>query len=203
MLYVLLVLKFNSELCYRDFVAQLHHRPLLPQRVGFSRPPSYSTLQQALTGIGPQLFHEMYSLIARRWPPPRHIAVCIERTLRRCFMALHAVVYADTLTFVAVTVRTRPSGIAKEFIPLLERVRHRSLEYVHADGALPFQEERVVCPRHRRTPGRQAGEVPKREGPGGTVATGSRSWSTGVTRRGGETPMAARAGASWRPPSGR
>jgi len=94
------------------------------------------------------------------------LSVCIERTLRRCFTALHAVVDADTFMFLAVTVRTRPSGIAKEFIPLLERGRHRSLEYVYADRALPFQEERVVCPRHRRMPGRQAGEVPRREGLG-------------------------------------
>jgi len=45
---VLLVLMFQSGLCHRDFVAQLHHRPLLLHRLGLSRPPGYSTLQQAL-----------------------------------------------------------------------------------------------------------------------------------------------------------
>jgi len=101
----------------------------------------------------------------------------------------------------AVTVRTRLGDDVKEFILLLERVRHRSLEYVHADRAY-----------HSRTGVRYVHDMgacweikPERYLSGrvqGIVATGSRSWSTGVTRRGGETPMAARAGASWRRPLG-
>ena len=74
-LFVLLGLKFDSGLSYRDFVARLSLSPLLLQRLGLERPPSYSILQKALKRPDTRLLHRMYRLLARKRPPPRDITV--------------------------------------------------------------------------------------------------------------------------------
>ncbi|MHA1216989.1 MAG: IS5 family transposase [Candidatus Thorarchaeota archaeon] len=157
---VLLALKSESQLSYRDFVAQLLHRPLLLRRLGLPRPPSYSTLQQALRRIDPEVLHRMCATIAHRRPPPRCVAVDstgfshpsggewlevrMERRRRRRFTALHAVIDTESLMFLAVRVRTRPGGDARELIPLLRRIRHDALEYVYADRAY-HSRENIQC----------------------------------------------------------
>ncbi len=150
-LFVLLGLKFDSGLGYRTFVAQLSFTPLLLERLGLKKPPSYSILQQALKRLDTQLLHRMYRLLPRKRPPPRNIAVDstgfshstggewmslrFRKTLKRCFTALHADVDTDTLMVHAVRVRARPGGDAKELISLLKRVVHRFLEYIYGDKA--------------------------------------------------------------------
>jgi transposase len=150
-LFVLLGLKFNSGLGYRTFVAQLNFNPQLLERLGLSRAPSYSILQQALKRLDPQLLHRMYRLIARKRSPPKKLAVDstgfshssggewmslrFKKTLKRRFTAFHAAVDTDTLMVHAVRVKARPGGDAKELVPLLERVPHQCLEVVYSDKA--------------------------------------------------------------------
>jgi len=150
-LFVLLGLKFDSGLSYRNFVAQLSFTPLLLERLGLERPPSYSILQQALKKLDTRLLHRMYRLLARKRPPPRNLAVDstgfshstggawmslrFKKTLKRRFTALHAAVDTDTLMIHAVKVKARPGGDAKELISLVKRVIHRFLKYVYGDKA--------------------------------------------------------------------
>ena len=68
----------------------------------------------------------------------------MERRRRRRFTALHAVIDTETLMFLAVRVRTRPGGDARELIPLLRRIRHDALEYVYADRAY-HSRENIQC----------------------------------------------------------
>ena len=148
---VLLVLKFDSGLSYRNFVAQLSFTPVLLERLGLERPPSYSILQQALKRVSPTLQHQMVSLLARKRPPPENVAVDstgfshstggewmrlrFKKTLKRRFTALHAAVDTDSLLIHSVRVRARPGGDAKEMIPLLKRIAHECLENVYGDKA--------------------------------------------------------------------
>jgi transposase len=150
-LFVLLGLKFDSGLGYRTFVAQLTFNPSLLERLGLSRVPSYSILQQALKRLDTHLLHRMYQLIARKRPPPTNIAVDatgfshstggewmslrFKKTRKRRFTALHAAVDTDTLMVHAAQVRARPGGDAKELIPLLKRVPPQGLEHVYGDKA--------------------------------------------------------------------
>lgn len=150
-IFVLLGLKFDSGLSYRTFVAQLDFTPLLLERLGLKRPPSYSILQQSLKRVSSTLQHRMISLLASKRPPPKNIAVDstgfshstggewmslrFKKTLKRRFTALHAAVDTDTLMVHAVRVRARPGGDAKELIGLLKRVVHQFLEYVYGDKA--------------------------------------------------------------------
>ncbi|MHA1654195.1 MAG: transposase [Candidatus Thorarchaeota archaeon] len=74
------------------------------------------------------------------------LSVRMERTRKRRFTALHAVVDTGALMFLAVIVRTHPGGDTKEFIPLLEGLRHQSLEYVYTDRAYHFRKNvQYVC----------------------------------------------------------
>lgn len=150
-LFVLLGLKFDSGLGYRTFVSQLAFNPLLLEGLGLAKPPSYSILQQALKRIDPQLLHRMVSLLARKKPPPRKVAVDstgfshssggdwklfkFRMTQKRRFSALHAAVDTNTLMVHAVRVRARPGGDAKEMIGLLRRVPQQGLENVYGDKA--------------------------------------------------------------------
>ncbi|MHA1787039.1 MAG: IS5 family transposase, partial [Candidatus Thorarchaeota archaeon] len=124
---------------------------LLLQRLGLARPPSYSILQQALKRLDTHLLHRMYQLLARKKPPPKNVAVDstgfshstggawmslrFKKTLKRCFTALHAAVDTDTLMILAVRVRARPGGDAKELVGLLKRVVQRLIQYVYGDKA--------------------------------------------------------------------
>ncbi|MFO7837788.1 MAG: hypothetical protein R6V83_14185 [Candidatus Thorarchaeota archaeon] len=47
-LFVLLGLKFDSGLSYREFIAFVNFNPILLDKLKLTRAPSYSTLQQAL-----------------------------------------------------------------------------------------------------------------------------------------------------------
>jgi transposase len=150
-LFVLLGLKFDSGLGYRTFVAQLTFNPLLLKRLGLSRAPSYSILQQSLKRLDTQLLHRLYRLIARKRPPPTNIAVDstgfshssggewmslrFKKTLKCRFTALHAAVDTNTLMVHAVRVKGRPGGDAKELVPLLKRVPQQGLENVYGDKA--------------------------------------------------------------------
>jgi transposase len=159
-LFVLLGLKFDSGLSYRTFVAQLSFNPHLLERLGLSRAPSYSILQQALKRVSPQLQHRMVKLLASKRPPPKNVAVDstgfshssggewmrlrFKKTLKRRFTALHAAVDTDTLMVHAVRIRARPGGDAKELIGLLKRVVHRCLENVYGDKAY-ISRKNVQC----------------------------------------------------------
>ncbi|MDF1539190.1 MAG: IS5 family transposase, partial [Candidatus Thorarchaeota archaeon] len=125
--------------------------PLLLERLGLARAPSYSILQQTLKRLDTQPLHRMYHLLARKRPPPSNIAVDstgfshstggewmslrFKRTLKRRFTALRAAVDTDTLMIHSVRVRARPGGDAKEMVPLLKRVPHQSLVTVYGDKA--------------------------------------------------------------------
>ncbi|MHA1423761.1 MAG: transposase, partial [Candidatus Thorarchaeota archaeon] len=96
-LFVLLGLKFDSGLGYRDFVAYVNFNPFLLNRLGIDRTPHFSLLQKAVTRLDSQLIidrtphfsllqkavtrldsqliHRMQELLARKRPPPKNIAV--------------------------------------------------------------------------------------------------------------------------------
>jgi len=67
-LFVLLGLKFDSGLGYRDFVASLTFNPQLLHHLGLTRAPSYSLLHKALKRLDTHLLHQMYQLLARKKP---------------------------------------------------------------------------------------------------------------------------------------
>lgn len=150
-LFVLLGLRVDSGLGYRTFVAQLNITPLLLEKLGFSRAPSYSILYQALKRLDNQLLHRLHWLIARRRSPPTTIAVDStgfpyttgdewmslrsKKTWKRRFTALHAAVDTDTLLVHAVRLRARPGGDARELVPLLKRVPQQSLDVIYGDKA--------------------------------------------------------------------
>ncbi|MFQ5906271.1 MAG: IS5 family transposase [bacterium] len=150
-LFVLLALKFDSGLGYRDSVAQVDFNPYLLHRLGLERAPSYSLLQKALTRIDTKLLHRMYKLLARKKPPPQHVAVDssgfshstggewvsvrLQKSRRRRFHALHNAVDTDTLMIHATRVRTRPGGDPRFMIPLVKRIVKRDLETVYCDKA--------------------------------------------------------------------
>jgi transposase len=159
-LFVLLGLKFDAGLSYRSFVAQLSSNPQLLQRLGLERAPSYSILQQALRRLDTQLLHRMYQLLARRRPPPRHVAVDatgfshttegewqtvrFRKTRRRRFTALHAAVDTDSLMVHAVRVKARPGGDARHLVALLGRVDGSQLATVYGDRAY-ISRQNVQC----------------------------------------------------------
>jgi transposase len=150
-LFVLLGLKFDSGLGYRDLVAQVDFNPSLLRRLALHRAPSYSLLQKALMRIDTRLLHRMYRLLARRRPPPRAVAVDasgfshstggewvsvrLRKTRRRRFHALHNAVDTDTLMIQASRVRSRPGGDSMFMIPLMRRVSTEDLETVYCDRA--------------------------------------------------------------------
>jgi hypothetical protein len=74
-LFVLLGLKFDSGLGYRDFVAFVDFNPKLLHHLGLMRAPSYSLLHRALKRLDTLLLHQMYQLLARKRPPPHRVAV--------------------------------------------------------------------------------------------------------------------------------
>ena len=74
-LFVLLGLKFDTGLGYRDFIASLDFNPALLQRLGLSHTPHFSLLQKALKRLDTQLLHRMYQLVACKKPPPKRVAV--------------------------------------------------------------------------------------------------------------------------------
>ena len=150
-LFVLLGLKFDTRLSYRDFVAFVDFNPYLSQRLGLDRTPSYSSLHKALKRIDTQLLHRMYELLARKRPPPENLAVDssgfshstggewfsvrFKKTRRRRFHALHNAVDTDTLLIHATRVRGKPGGDPRFMVPLVRRVSKSSLETVYGDKA--------------------------------------------------------------------
>ena len=150
-LFVLLGLKFDSGLGYRDFVAKVDFDPQLLHHLGLMRAPSYSLLHKALKRLDTHLLHQMYELLARKRPPPTTIAVDatgfshstggewmslrFKKTLKRRFHALHNAVDTDTLMINATRVTARPGGDAKHMIALVKRVPHQDLETVYGDRA--------------------------------------------------------------------
>ncbi len=146
---VLLVLKFDSGLGYRDFVAYVNFNPYLLERLGIDRAPSHTLLHSALKRLNTRLLHQMYEMIPRRLPPPRSIAVDssgfshstggewmsvrFKKTRRRRFHALHNAVDTDTLMINASYVRPRPGGDAKHMVALVRRVQSSELETVYGD----------------------------------------------------------------------
>ena len=105
-LFILLGLKFDSGLGYRDFVALIYFNPSLLERLGLDRAPSRSRLHSALKRLDTQLLHSMYELLARKRPFPKRVAVDssgfshssggewmslrFKKTLKRRFHALSA-----------------------------------------------------------------------------------------------------------------
>ncbi|MHA1636366.1 MAG: IS5 family transposase [Candidatus Thorarchaeota archaeon] len=150
-LFVLLGLKFDSGLGYRDFVASLTFNPQLLHHLGLTRAPSYSLLHKALKRLDTHLLHQMYQLLARKKPPPKRIAVDssgfshstggewmslrFKKTLKRRFHALHNAVNTDTLMVTASCVRARPGGDARHLIALVRRGATSELETVYGDKA--------------------------------------------------------------------
>jgi len=150
-LFVLLALKFDSGLGYRDFVAQVDFNPQLLQRLDLDRTPSYSFLQKALTRIDTHLLHRMNRLLTCKRPPPHHVAVDssgfshstrgewvsvrLRKSRRRRFHALYNSVDTDTLMINATRVRTRPGGDPRIIVPLIRRVSKKDLETVYCDKA--------------------------------------------------------------------
>ena len=150
-LFVLLGLKFDSGLGYRDFVAHLDFNPSLLERLGLARAPSRSLLHSALQRLDTHLLHQMYQLLARKRPPPKRVAVDasgfshssggewmsfrFKKTLKRRFHALHAAVDTDTLLIHGSRVTTRPGGDAKHMIALVRKVKSSQLEVVYGDKA--------------------------------------------------------------------
>jgi transposase len=150
-LFVLLGLKFDSGLGYRDFVALVNFNPALLERLGLERAPSRSLLHLALKRLDTHLLHQLYQLVARKRPPPQNIAVDssgfshstggewmavrFKKTLKRRFHALHSAVDTDTLMITASRVRAKPGGDARCMAPLLGRVPTSHLETVYGDKA--------------------------------------------------------------------
>ncbi len=150
-LFVLLGLKFDTRLSYRDFVAFVGFNPYLSQRLGLDRTPSYSSLHKALKRIDTQLLHRMYELLAKKRPPPENLAmdssgfshstggewvlVRFKKTRRRRFHALHNAVDTDTLLVHATRVRNRPGGDPRFMVPLVRRVSKDNLATVYGDKA--------------------------------------------------------------------
>ncbi len=150
-LFVLLGLKFDSGLGYRDFVASINFNPSLLNRLSLSRAPSHTLLNSAMTRLDTQLIHRMQELLARKGPPPRKLAVDaagfshssggewmsfrFKKTLKRRFHALHNVVDTDTLMINASRVCERPGGDARHLIALVRRVDLSRLETVYGDKA--------------------------------------------------------------------
>jgi len=148
-LFVLLGLKFDTGLSYREFVAFINFNPLLLEKLKLTRTPSYSTLQQALKKLDTQLLHQMYRLLARRRPPPRAVAVDasgfshttggewasvrFKTTRRRRFHGLHNAVDTDTLMITASGVRACPGGDAQHLVALVGRTNPTDLEVVYGD----------------------------------------------------------------------
>jgi transposase len=150
-LFVLLGVKFAIDITYRDLVSLLDHMPLLLQRLGLARPPSYSTLHKALRRIDTRHLHRMYRLLARRRPAPSDVAAdCtgishdsgglwmdfrMERRRIRHFHGLHAIVDTVSLMILSVSVRMRPGGEARQLRPMLRHVSKRSLRRCLMDRA--------------------------------------------------------------------
>jgi transposase len=159
-LFVLLGLKLDSGLGYRDFVAYVTFNPSLLDMVGVSRVPHFSLLQKAVTRLDTQLLHSMYELLARKRPPPRRIAVDstgfshstggewmslrFKKTLKRRFHALHNAVDTDTLMVNASRVCARPGGDVKHMTALVRRVPPSELEVVYGDKAY-ISRKNVQC----------------------------------------------------------
>jgi transposase len=138
-LFVLLGLKFDTGLSYRDFIAFVDFNPYLSRRLGLDRTPDT------------QLLHRMYELLARKRPPPENLAVDssgfshstggewfsvrLRKTRRRRFHALHNAVDTDTLLIHATRVRGKPGGDPRFMVPLVKRVSKSSLETVYGDKA--------------------------------------------------------------------
>ncbi|MDF1539930.1 MAG: IS5 family transposase [Candidatus Thorarchaeota archaeon] len=148
-LFVLLGLKFDSGLSYRDFVALVNFNPFLLRRLSLEKAPSYSLLQKSLKRLDTGLVHNMYELLARERPPPQRVAVDssgfshatggewrsvrFKKTLKRRFTALHNAVDTDTLLIQAARVRARPGGDAKCMVPLLKRIRTERINTIYGD----------------------------------------------------------------------
>jgi len=148
-LFVLLGLKFDMGLGYRDFIAYLNFNPYLLDRLGLERTPHFSLVQKAMKRLDTQLLHRMYELLARKRPPPKRIAVDSSgfshtsggewmsvrfgKTRRRRFHALHNVIDTDTFLIHGSRVRVRPGGDAKCMIALVRRVVPSELETVYGD----------------------------------------------------------------------
>ncbi|MFO7835565.1 MAG: IS5 family transposase [Candidatus Thorarchaeota archaeon] len=150
-LFVLLGLKFDAGLGYRDFVAWLALQPDLLDQLGIQRPPSHTLLNRALKRLDTRLLHRLYEIVARRQPPPRRVAVDasgfshatggkwasvrFKKTRRRRFHALHAAVDTNTLLVHAARIRARPGGDATHLVSLLRRVPDNELVTVYGDKA--------------------------------------------------------------------
>ncbi|MBD3158201.1 MAG: IS5 family transposase [Candidatus Lokiarchaeota archaeon] len=150
-LFVLLGLKFDARLGYRDFVAWLALQPELLVRLGLQRPPSHTLLNGALKRLDTRLLHRLYEVVARKQPPPRWVAVDatgfshatggewlsvrFKKTRKRRFHALHAAVDTESLLVHAARVRARPGGDAKHLVSLLRRVPASHLATVYGDKA--------------------------------------------------------------------
>ncbi|MGM0685970.1 MAG: IS5 family transposase [Promethearchaeati archaeon] len=150
-LFVLLGLKFDTGLGYRDFIATLTFNTVLLQRLGLERAPHFSLLQKAVRRLDTQLLHQMYQLLANKRSPPKTIAVDssgfshssggewmtfrFKRTRKRRFHALHNAVDTDTLMITAARVSARPGGDAKHLASLVRRGDCRRLETVYGDKA--------------------------------------------------------------------
>jgi len=150
-LFVLLGLKFDTGLGYRDFVAYVNFNPSLLNRLGIDRTPHFSLLQKAVTRLDTNLLHQMYELLARKRPPPKKVAVDssgfshstggewmslrFKKTRKRRFHALHNVVDTDSLMINASRVCARPGGDAKHLTALVRRVPASELEVVYGDKA--------------------------------------------------------------------
>ncbi len=148
-LFVLLGLKLDSGLGYRDFVAYVNFNSLILDTLGIDRAPSHTLLNSALKRLDTQLIHRTQELLARKKPPPKNIAVDssgfshttggewmslrFKKTLKRRFHALHNVVDTDTLMVHASRVRSVPGGDAKCMIALVSRVPSSRLETLYGD----------------------------------------------------------------------
>lgn len=159
-LFVLLGLKVDSGLGYRDFVASVTFNPSLLERLGLSRAPSHTLLNSALKRLDTQLLHKMYRLLARKRPPPKRVAVDssgfshatggewmdlrFKRTRRRRFHALHNVIDTDTLLIHGSRIRVRPGGDAKHLQALVNQVSCSGLEVVYGDKAY-ISRQNVQC----------------------------------------------------------
>ena len=148
-LFVLLGLKFDSGLSYREFVAFVDFNPVLLERLNLTRAPSYSTLQKSLKQLDTRLLHQLYEAIARRRPPPTQVAVDatgfshstggewqsvrFRKSGRRRFHGLHNGVDTETLMITASRVRARPGGDAQHLEALVRRVNPAHLEVLYGD----------------------------------------------------------------------
>jgi len=148
-LFVLLGLKFDSGLSYREFVAFVDFNPVLLERLNLTRAPSYSTLQKSLKQLDTRLLHQLYEAIARRCPLPKRITVegtgfshstagewqpvRFRKTQRRRFHGLQNAVDTETLMITASQVRARPGGDAQHLVALVRRGNPAHLEVVYGD----------------------------------------------------------------------